>query len=165
MNELRDLLLHEPRLTLSVAESLTCGRLQARIGLASGASDYFLGGITAYSLEQKVRHLGVEEATARALNSVGEDVAEQMARGACSLFGSSIALATTGYAEPFPERRVLHPFFWWALAHDLGDGRMAVQSGMVEMPGADRAKAQELATFTALNALLRYLRTLRSRQG
>ena len=162
MNDLKDLLLQEPRLTLAVAESLTCGRVQARIGQTSGASEYFLGGITAYSIEQKVKHLGVDEPTARALNGVSMDVAEEMARGVCALFGSQIGLATTGYAEPFPERKVSHPFAWWALAHDLGDGRMAVQSGMIEMPGADRAKAQELAALMSLNALVRYLRTLRA---
>jgi len=44
--ELKDLMLRPPRLTLAVAESLTSGRLQARIGAISGASDFFLGGIT-----------------------------------------------------------------------------------------------------------------------
>ena len=64
MSDLKNLMLREPRLTLAVAESLTCGRLQARIGAISGASEFFLGGMTAYSLEQKVRHLGVDRAAA-----------------------------------------------------------------------------------------------------
>jgi len=84
-----------------VAESLTCGRVQARIGQISGASEFFLGGITTYSLDQKVRHLGVDRAGASAVNSVSAAVAEQMARGVCALFGSELGLATTGYAEPF----------------------------------------------------------------
>ena len=82
MSDLKALMLREPRLTLAVAESLTCGRLQARIGAISGASDFFLGGVTAYSLDQKVRHLGVNRAGAAAVNSVSGAVAEQMARGA-----------------------------------------------------------------------------------
>ena len=32
MSDLKRLMLRSPRLTLAVAESLTCGRLQARIG-------------------------------------------------------------------------------------------------------------------------------------
>jgi nicotinamide-nucleotide amidase len=162
MQTLRELLLQDPRLSLSVAESLTCGRIQARLGAHSGASDFFLGGITAYSLDQKIRHLGCDEATTRALNGVSKDVAEQMAIGCSQLFNSDIALATTGYAEPCPERGAPHPFYWWAVAQDLHDGRHAVCSGMIEMPGCSREKAQELATTTALNSLLRFLSLLRT---
>ena len=59
MDDLKDIMLRGPRLTLAVAESLTGGRVQARITAISGASEFFLGGMTAYSLDQKVRHLGV----------------------------------------------------------------------------------------------------------
>ena len=55
--ELKALLRRAPRLTLAVAESLTAGLVQARVASVSGSSDYFLGGITAYSLDEKVRHL------------------------------------------------------------------------------------------------------------
>ena len=37
MNDLKGLMLASPRLTLSVAESLTSGRLQAMVGSISGA--------------------------------------------------------------------------------------------------------------------------------
>ncbi len=163
MNQvLKDLLLGEPKLTLAVAESMTCGRVQSRIGAISGASAFFLGGITCYTLEQKVRHLGIEEAPARALNCVSQDVAEQMAIGVCALFGAQVGLATTGYAEPNAERRVQHPFAWWAIAHDLGDGRSAVVSGMLECPGADRVRAQDTVSMVAVSSLANYLRQFRS---
>ena len=113
--ELKALMLMEPRLTLAAAESLTCGRVQARIGEVSGASNYFLGGITAYSLEQKVRHLGVDRAMAKKVNAVSSAVAEEMARGACVLFGSEVGVATTGYAERSPADGVAEPFAWWAV--------------------------------------------------
>lgn len=160
--ELKDLLLGEPKLSLAVAESMSCGRVQARIGAIAGASEFFVGGITAYNLEQKVRHLGVEEATARALNCVSQEVAEQMAIGACALFSADVGLATTGYAEPNPERRVPHPFAWWAIAHDLGDGRSAVLSGMIECPGADRIRAQDTVSMVAVGSLCKYLRQFRA---
>src|ERR1039458_8239901 len=73
--ELKKLLLREPRRTLAVAESITCGHLQARIGAISGASEFFLGGITAYTLDEKVKHLGVKRAAAKAVNSVSAEVA------------------------------------------------------------------------------------------
>src|ERR1035441_51975 len=116
MNDLKALMLRGPRLTLAVAESLTSGRLQARIGAISGASEFFLGGVTAYSLDEKVRHLGIDRAEACAVNSVSARVAEQMARGACVLFGADLGVATTGYAEPSAEWNVAEPFAWWGLA-------------------------------------------------
>ena len=109
MNELKDLMLQPPRLTLAVAESISCGHLQSTIGAISGASEFFLGGLTAYTIPQKMRHLGVDQAHAEAVNAVSAEVAAQMARGAGAFFGSDLALATTGYAEPAPARGAAHP--------------------------------------------------------
>ena len=53
--ELKTRLLAAPgRPRLAVAESMTGGRLQARITEISGASSFFLGGVTAYALAQKI---------------------------------------------------------------------------------------------------------------
>ena len=161
MLELKELLLRPPRLTLAVAESLTCGRVQVRIGAIPGASEFFLGGITAYSLDQKVRHLGVDRATAEPVNAVSDEVAMQMARGVCALFGAQLGLATTGYAESSPEWKIPCPRAWWAIAHELGGGRVVLQCGLVECPDANRTAAQEAVAVAALGALVRYLRGAR----
>ena len=160
MSELKDLFLREPKLTLAVAESLTCGNLQAHIGRISGASNFFLGGITAYTLEQKVKHLGVDRAMAEPVNCVSAQVAEQMAQGAAELFGADLALATTGYAEPAPAIGVTVPFAWWALARHKADG-WHVQSTRVECPGADRVQVQQQVANAAVAGLLEYLRANR----
>lgn len=160
MSELKDLFLREPQLTLAVAESLTCGNLQAQIGRISGASNFFLGGITAYTLDQKVRHLGVDRAGTAAVNCVSASVAEQMARGAAERFGADLALATTGYAEPAPAQGVTVPFAWWALAHRK-DGGWHVLSTRVECPGADRVQVQQQVANAAVDGLLEYLRASR----
>jgi nicotinamide-nucleotide amidase len=152
-------MLRPTRRTLAVAESLTCGQVQARIGAISGASEFFLGGITAYSLDQKVRHLGVDRAVAAPVNSVSAAVAEQMAAGVCALFGSDLGLATTGYAEP--PAGVPHPFAFWALAHELGGGRRTLRSGRVECPGALRVPVQERVAQAVVAELVSYLRELR----
>jgi nicotinamide-nucleotide amidase len=157
MGDLKGLMTGGPRLTLAVAESLTCGRLQARIGAISGASEFFLGGMTAYSLEQKVRHLGVERAAAAAVNSVSASVAEQMARGACALFGSDLGIGTTGYAEASAEPRVAVPFAWWGLARRLPGGRFETLSGRVDCPGLSRVAVQERVAEEALDALIGWL--------
>lgn len=160
--ELKELLLREPRWTLGVAESLTCGRLQALVGAVSGASAYFTGGLTAYTLEQKVRTLGVNHAQAEATNCVGAEIAEQMARGACALFETDMAVATTGYAEPDPARGIRIPLLWWAVCRRLNEERSVVQSGRLEMPGATRTQAQERAAAEALARLVDFLREARS---
>ena len=48
--------------TLSTAESLTAGGLSHALTIVPGASDVFLGSITAYRADIKVSHLGVDEA-------------------------------------------------------------------------------------------------------
>ncbi|MFT3869070.1 MAG: nicotinamide-nucleotide amidohydrolase family protein [Nibricoccus sp.] len=160
--ELKHLMLAAPKLTLGVAESLTCGNLQAKIGSVSGASEFFCGGLTAYALEQKVRHLGVERAQAEAVNSVSAPVAEQMALGASRLFGTDLGLATTGYAEPDPGRNVREPFAFWALAHVRPGKETLVFSGRIECVGASRTEAQQWVADAALGELVGYLAKLRA---
>lgn len=160
-SELKDLMLASPPLTLAAAESLTCGRVQARVGEISGASNFFRGGITAYALAEKVRHLGVKRAAARRVNAVSAVVAAQMARGACNLFDSDLGIATTGYAEPSPEAGVLEPFAWWALAHRRRGRFVAVRTGRVECPGATRCDAQQFVADAVLVELVAYLEQIR----
>lgn len=150
-----------PVRTLAVAESLTCGRLQAAIGSVSGASEYFLGGITAYTLEEKVAHLGVDRRAAKRVNSVSASIAEQMAAGVCGLFKSELGLATTGYAEPAAKSSVAQPFAWWALAHRQRGRIIALHSGRIECPGARRVEVQQIVAEAALAELVAYLRTKR----
>lgn len=170
MTGLKELMLQPPRLTLAVAESMTCGRVQAAIGRNSGASEFLLGGITAYTLDQKVRHLGVDRAAARRVNSVSADVAAQMAQGACSLFGAALGVATTGYAEPSEANGVDQPFAWWALAHravanaakpNRNSGFVALRTGRVECPGANRVDAQQMVAEAVAAELVTYLREFR----
>jgi nicotinamide-nucleotide amidase len=150
-------MLGTPRLTLAVAESVTCGRLQARVGMISGASEFFAGGVTAYSLRQKVELLGVNEKRAAPLNCVSRGIAEQMARGVCRLFGTRVGVATTGYAEPAPDWDVADPFAWWAVA--IRGFTMA--SGHVDLPGASRIAAQKRIADAAYAALMERLAAYR----
>lgn len=159
--ELKRRLLRPPRLTLAAAESLTCGRVAARIGAVPGASEYFLGGVTAYTLAQKVKLLGVNRAHARRVNCVSRRVAVEMAAGAGALFGADLAVATTGYAEPSPADGVKTPRAWWALCHRRRGGRAVLVSGFLEMPGATRVEAQERVAVAVLTQLAAYLREIR----
>ncbi len=156
--ELKVLLSRAPALTLAAAESLTAGRVQARVAAVSGSSAYFLGGLTAYTLEQKVRHLGVDRVAAEAVNCVSAAVAGEMARGACRLFGSDLAVATTGYAEPSAENKVAVPYAWWAVAWRQPAGEVWLREARVECPGLARVAVQEAVAQAALEGLVAWLR-------
>jgi nicotinamide-nucleotide amidase len=158
---LLELLRAAPPLTLAVAESFTGGRVQAELTAVAGASAFFLGGITAYALHEKVRHLGVDAALAAQTDGVAPEVARQMARGACALFGADLALATTGYAEPVPARGVSFPHGYWALCHRRRDLTDHWREGRVEARGRSRTEVQELAAAAAVAGLLDYLREWR----
>ncbi len=158
--EIKPLLLRRPKLTLAVAESLTGGQVQARLTSVSGSSGYFLGGVTAYSLDQKVRLLGVNREHAKKVDCVSQRVAVEMAAGACQLFGADLAVATTGYAEPSSAKKVRVPQAWWALCHRHG-GAAVVLSGLIEVPGADRITVQERVAEGVLIELANYLREMR----
>jgi len=164
---LKSLFTGPPRLTLAVAESLTAGRVQARVSAESGASTYFRGGITAYTLESKVRHLGVDRAEAERSACVSAKVAEQMAQGVCRFFGSDVGVSTTGWAEPSEENHVYQPFAWWAVSHwNPVTGQILHQvSGRVDFPGASREQVQTGVTDAVLARLAGYLQVLRGGAG
>ncbi len=87
-------------LTVSVAESCTGGLLGSLITDQPGSSSYFLGGVIAYSDDAKRDQLGVSPALLERVGAVSGEVAEAMADGARSRFGTSIAIAVTGIAGP-----------------------------------------------------------------
>lgn len=89
--------------TIAVAESVTSGLLQTALALAPDASKFYEGGITAYNLGQKYKHLGVEPIHAEGCDCVSEKVAIEMAQNVCKLFCSDWGIGITGYAVPVPE--------------------------------------------------------------
>jgi nicotinamide-nucleotide amidase len=87
-------------LTVSVAESCTGGLIGAAITDRPGSSAYFLGGAIAYANDVKRDLLGVPQALLSRFGSVSREVAEAMAVGARSRFGSDLAVSVTGVAGP-----------------------------------------------------------------
>ena len=103
-------------LTIAVAESVTAGYLQVCFSRATGATQFFQGGITAYNIGQKVKHLGVEPIHATSSNAVSPQVATEMALGVCPLFNCNVGIAVTGYAAPVPELNITELFAFYAIA-------------------------------------------------
>lgn len=115
INSIKDYLI-EKKQTLSVAESVTSGHLQAALSTATDASVFFQGGITAYNAGQKTRHLNIEPIYALQENCVSESVACQMALEVNKMFISHFGIGITGYATIMPESGVNELFAHFAIA-------------------------------------------------
>jgi PncC family amidohydrolase len=96
---LRDLM-RSRKLKLAAAESCTGGLVSHRITNISGSSEYFCGGIVAYSYEAKATLLGVSWDTLNTFGAVSEETVREMARGARRLFEADIAISVSGIAGP-----------------------------------------------------------------
>jgi nicotinamide-nucleotide amidase len=93
-------LLKKTGLTLSLAESCTGGLIAHRITNISGSSNYFLGGVVAYSNEAKEKILGVPHETLLRYGAVSENTALAMAEGVRTFSGIEVGLSATGIAGP-----------------------------------------------------------------
>lgn len=87
-------------LTLGVAESCTGGLIGHLITGVPGASEYFRGGVVAYSNQVKMRLLGVRERTLKKHGAVSAATVREMAVGVCKLLSSTLGVAVSGIAGP-----------------------------------------------------------------
>jgi PncC family amidohydrolase len=93
-------LLNQEKQTLATAESATGGFISHLITSVPGSSDYFKGGVVAYSNEAKVRILSVDEKIIQNKGAVSREVAISMAEGAKRVLNSDIGISDTGIAGP-----------------------------------------------------------------
>jgi len=93
-------LLNQKKFKLAVAESCTGGLISHTITTVPGSSNYFLGGVTAYSNQLKMDILGVGQEVLSSHGAVSAETAMAMASGMRRVSGADIALATTGIAGP-----------------------------------------------------------------
>ena len=92
--------MHLRNLKLATAESCTGGLVSDRITNVSGSSEYFPGGIVAYSYEAKAGLLGVSWDMLNTHGAVSKEVVIEMAQGARNLFAADIAVSVSGIAGP-----------------------------------------------------------------
>lgn len=93
-------LLKKHQKSIATAESCSGGNIAHLLTSVAGSSDYFFGGIVAYSNEVKARVLDVNETTLEQFGAVSEEVVKEMALGAQKLLNTDYALATSGIAGP-----------------------------------------------------------------
>lgn len=136
-------------MTLSTAESCTGGRIASAITAISGASKYFQGGLVAYQNEVKERMLGVPHEMIETYGVVSRQVAEQMVKGACELFHTDYAMASTGYAEAWEGHQV-EIWVAWGSRNDVHSTCLREDFG--------RVKNEELTTRCVMEEFERYLK-------
>ncbi|UAY53075.1 CinA family protein [Ferruginibacter albus] len=101
--------------SIAVAESVTSGHLQAALSSAENASVFFQGGLTAYNLMQKYKHLHIDITTAITCNCVSAIISEEMAINGSKLFSSHWGIGVTGYASPLPEEGIVDLFAYYTI--------------------------------------------------
>ena len=138
-------------MTISTAESCTGGRIAAAITARSGASRYFQGGVVAYQNEVKEQMLGVPHEIIEKYGVVSRPVAEQMVKGACRLFHSDYALASTGYAEAW-EGHEVEIWVAWGSETDVHSICLREDFG--------RVKNVEIATECVMDEFNKYLKMM-----
>ena len=148
------LLLGPPVRTVAVGESCTGGLMTARLTDRAGSSAYVLGGVTAYSNEAKVAHVGVPAALIERHGAVSPEVGRALAAGAAARFGASLGIGITGIAGPdggTPEKPV-----GTVCVCVAGAGGEPLIERAVRLPG-DRAAVRERTTTLAMHLLRRAL--------
>ncbi|WP_312091095.1 CinA family protein [Chryseobacterium sp.] len=95
--------LRERNEKISVAESVTSGLVQLAFSQMPSAERFFEGGITAYTIDQKVRHLYIDFEKAQSVNRVSRSITDEMPLNIAKLFKTEWSIATTGYSTPVRE--------------------------------------------------------------
>lgn len=93
-------ILTERQLTIGIAESCTGGLISHQFTNAPGSSNYFMGGVVAYSNEVKIKVLGVRPEVIQRFGAVSEETAKAMAIGITGLLETDVGLGVTGIAGP-----------------------------------------------------------------
>ncbi|MFC6285749.1 CinA family protein [Nocardioides sp. GCM10027113] len=138
--------------TVATAESLTGGRLAARLTAVPGSSDAYVGGVVSYATALKVSLLEVPQALADRHGVVSAECARAMAEGVRRATGASYGVSTTGVAGPGPQDGVPAGTVYVGLAGPDGSAALAL-----ELPGGrhtvqDRTCEEALSAFADMLA-------------
>lgn len=92
--------LREQKRLLAIAESCTGGLLMATLTQFAGASDYFVGGVVAYSNAMKEKALSVSPKTLSLYGAVSSEVVIEMVAGLFVITKADIGLSVSGTFGP-----------------------------------------------------------------
>jgi nicotinamide-nucleotide amidase len=152
--------LREAGATLALAESCTGGYAGQLITSEPGSSDFFKGGVVAYSNELKSSVLSVPAETLSEHGAVSEPCARAMAEGALKLTSATVAVAITGVAGSRMDGR---PAPATAAAGDKPAGTVCFAiagprptKSTTKLFAGDRERIRRAAAYFALDLARRY---------
>jgi len=141
---------------MATAESLTGGMLGAAITGISGSSSVYWGGIVSYSVDAKVRVLGVDSSLVENKGVVSRETAEAMASGCLALSGADIAIAVTGIAGPDGGTEAVPVGTVWIASARMVDGVPDIRSLVGRFRG-NRRKIRKETVAAAFRLALTHL--------
>ncbi len=153
VQEVADILLREHK-TVSVAEACTCGLVGYILGTVPGASQFFPGGVIAYTGGLKQSILGVTDELYAEKGSVSREMAIAMAQGVRELTGADYGISTTGVTGPAGGHSGLPIGTFW-IGLSAKDGEDAAVEIRVN---GDRDENKHGAARAAINLLGRHLK-------
>ncbi len=145
-------LLRRKGLRLAVAESCTGGLVGHRLTNVPGSSTYYMGSVTAYAYEAKVRLLGVRWGTLEKYGAVSKETVLEMACGVRRALAADIGLSVSGIAGPggsTPDKPV--GLVW------IGLSAAGVDEAWKFIWPGDRLAVKEQSAEAALRLLVDYL--------
>jgi nicotinamide-nucleotide amidase len=137
--------------TLGVMESLTGGLLASMITDVPGSSQYFMGGIVAYTNDLKAR-MGVPRDTLDRYGAISEQTARTMAHAVREHLGTDFGIGITGVAGPDKQEDKAVGTMYIVV-----EGPEGVVTSMGPGSRGDRSDNKRHAALTALNLLRQYL--------
>ena len=152
LEEIKSVLIERNK-TLSVAESLTGGNLQSIFTSIDGSSKFFMGGVTAYNIFQKVNLLKIDQENAILCNCVSAQTVTEMAIGVSELMGSDYSIATTGYVVPNDDFKT--PFAYISI-YDKNLNNFIVEK-IANFKFINRERSQKFFSEHAFNMFCNYL--------
>jgi len=145
-------LLRRRGLRLAIAESCTGGLIGHRITNVPGSSTYYVGSVTAYAYEAKVRLLNVRWKTLEKYGAVSQETALEMAQGVRLALAADVGLSVTGIAGPSggtPEKPV--GLVW------IGISASSYDEAWNYCFKGERLQVKEQSANQALHLLMEYL--------
>jgi nicotinamide-nucleotide amidase len=138
---------------IGLAESCTGGLLAARLTEQPGSSDYFAGGVVAYSSAAKTELLGVALELIEQHGEVSPEVARALGDGARDRFSADIGVGITGVAGPGGGTDA-KPVGYVCVCVTTSDGTVLASDPV--LPG-DRATIRDRSVTLAMHLVRRVL--------
>lgn len=148
-------ILKSNKLSLAVTESCTGGLIASAIVSIAGASEFFKGSAVCYCDVAKNKILNVKKETLDTFFAESPECAIEMASGAKNIYGSSLAISSTGFldANTAPKPIELGGKVFICLCGDVRGRKIEISKIIALDVDNDRNQNRTLVAIEALKLL------------